>query len=272
MKQVTIQELLTAGAHFGHLTRRWNPKMKKYIFMARNGIHIIDLNKTLELLKAAQQAVSDIVKGGESILYLGTKKQASDIIKAEAERVGMFYVNERWLGGTLTNFSTIKKSIKHMKNLEKKSTDGTYDKLSKKEILGIERELEKLAKVLGGIRDMNRLPGALFIIDTKKEHIAVAEANRLGIPVIGMVDTNADPDDIDYPIPCNDDAFKSIALITQAISEAVGEGQHQAEKQRAEAAEAQAAAARASDDEADDEEPREKVGAPVEEEESTVAE
>ncbi len=221
MQDVTINDLLAAGAHFGHLTRRWNPKMQKYIFMERNGIHIIDLKKTLELLKKAQQVVIDIVRDGESILFVGTKNQARDIIKVEAERCGMFYVTERWLGGTLTNFATIKKSIKRMKNLQKMATDGTYDKLTKKEILNRERELAKLTKVLGGIQDMNRLPGALFVVDTKKEYIAVAEANRLGIPVIGMVDTNADPTVVDYPIPCNDDAFKSIALITRAISDAV---------------------------------------------------
>lgn len=241
MKEVTLQDLLAAGAHFGHLTRRWNPKMREYIFMERNGIHIIDLNKTLENLKTAQQAVVDLVSGGESILFVGTKKQASEIVRAEAERVNQFYVAERWLGGTLTNFSTIKKSIKRMKNLEKMATDGTYDKLSKKEILSIERELEKLMKVLGGIRDMARLPGALFVVDTKKEYIAVAEANRLGIPVIGMVDTNSDPTPIDYPIPCNDDAFKSIALITRAIADAVAEGQSQAARESEEAAETEQA-------------------------------
>ncbi|MFQ5628550.1 MAG: 30S ribosomal protein S2, partial [bacterium] len=224
MSKVTLQDLLAAGAHFGHLTRRWNPKMKPYIFMERNGIHIIDLNKTLEYLKHAQGAVMEIVRGGESILFVGTKKQASEFVRSQAERVEMYFVTERWLGGTLTNFSTIKKSIKRMKNLEKLSTDGTYEKLTKKEILSIERDLEKLVKVLGGIRDMNRLPGAMFIVDTKKEHIAVAEAKRLGIPIIGMVDTNTDPDAIDHPIPCNDDAFKSIALITRAIADAIAEG------------------------------------------------
>lgn len=225
MKEVALQELLAAGAHFGHLTRRWNPKMKKYIFVERNGIHIFDLKKTVELIKAAQNAIADIIRNGDQVLFLGTKKQARDIIKSEAERCNMFYVNERWLGGTLTNFSTIKKSIKRMKNLEKMSTDGTYDKITKKEILMIERELEKLGKVFGGIRDMNRLPGAIYVVDIKKEAIAAAEAYRLGIPIIAMVDTNADPDIIDYPIPSNDDAFKSIALITHAITDAVLEGQ-----------------------------------------------
>ena len=232
MSKVTLQDLLAAGSHFGHLTRRWNPKMKKYIFMERNGIHIIDLNKTLEHLKAAQELVRD----GDSILFVGTKKQASDFVQAQAERVEMYYVTERWLGGTLTNFSTIKKSIKRMKNLEKLSTDGTYDKLSKKEILSIERELEKLSKVLGGIRDMTRLPGALFIVDTKKEHIAVAEARRLGIPIIGMVDTNCDPDVVDFPIPCNDDAFKSIAVVAKAVADSIAEANSQRSRQAEEAA------------------------------------
>jgi small subunit ribosomal protein S2 len=237
MKEISINDLLASGAHFGHLTRRWNPKMRKYIFMERNGIHIIDLKKTAEMLKAAQQAVIEIVRNGDSILFVGTKKQARDIIRVEAERCNMFYVTERWLGGTLTNFATIKKSIRRMKNLEKKSTDGTYDKITKKEILMIERELEKLNKVLGGIRDMNRLPGALFIVDTKREAIAVAEARRLDIPIIGMVDTNADPTVIDYPIPCNDDAFKSIALIAHAIADAVLEARSGVAEQQGEAAE-----------------------------------
>jgi small subunit ribosomal protein S2 len=227
MSKVKLQDLLAAGAHFGHLTRRWNPKMREYIFMERNGIHIIDLNKTLERLEHAQKAMMEVVHNGNSVLFVGTKKQASEFVRAQAERVNMYFVTDRWLGGTLTNFSTIKKSIKRMKNLEKLSTDGTYEKLTKKEILSIERDLDKLVKVLGGIRDMARLPGAMFIVDTKKEHIAVAEAKRLGIPIFGMVDTNTDPDPIDYPIPCNDDAFKSIALITRAIADAIAEGQSQ---------------------------------------------
>jgi len=238
---VTLQDLLVAGAHFGHLTRRWNPKMKPYIFMERNGIYIIDLKKTLLCLDRALHAATDIVKSGEKILFVGTKKQAKDIIKGEAERCQMFYVNERWLGGMLTNFATIKKSIKRLKNLEKKATDGTYDKITKKEILRIERERDKLEKVLGGIREMNRLPGALYVVDTKKEAIAVKEASRLGIPIIGLVDTNSDPDLIDYPIPGNDDALKSISLITHAVADAVLEGLREAaaieEKAREEEAE-----------------------------------
>ena len=221
MPEITLQQLLMSGAHFGHLTRRWNPKMKPYIFMERSGIYIIDLNKTLSGLMTASEAIAKIVANGEQVLMLGTKKQAKDIIRIEAERCGMPFVAERWLGGMLTNFSTIKKSIKHLKNLEKMSVDGTYDSLTKKEILGIERKKEKLEKSLGGIKDMNRIPGGIFIIDSKKEAIAVAEANKLGVPVFAMLDTNCDPDPIDYPIPANDDAFKSISLITHTIADAI---------------------------------------------------
>lgn len=221
MPEITLQQLLMAGAHFGHLKRRWNPKMKPYIFMERSGIYIIDLNKTLACLLEACKVISQIVQRGEAILFVGTKKQARDIIKVEAERCGMPYVTERWMGGTLTNFSTIKKSIKHLKNLEKMATDGTYDHLLKKEILAIEREKEKLERSLGGIKEMSHLPGGLFVVDTKKEAIAVAEANRLLIPVFGIVDTNCDPDPIDYPIPANDDAFKSISLIVHTIADAI---------------------------------------------------
>jgi small subunit ribosomal protein S2 len=224
MAETTIQDLLLAGSHFGHLTRRWNPKMKRYIFMERNGIHIIDLKKTMECLATAREAVRKVVSEGGTILFVGTKKQAKDIIKLEAERCGMPYVSERWLGGLLTNFVTIKKSIKRLKNLEKKATDGTYDKVTKKEILTIEREKEKLEKVLGGIRDMNHLPSVLYIVDAKKEAIAVQEATRLNVPTVCIADTNADPDLVDYPIPSNDDAFKAISLITHAIAEAVIEG------------------------------------------------
>ncbi len=221
MPEITLQQLLMAGAHFGHLKRRWNPKMKPYIFMERSGIYIIDLNKTLTCLLEACKVISQIVQKGEAILFVGTKKQARDIIKVEAERCGMPYVTERWMGGTLTNFSTIKKSIKHLKNLEKMATDGTYDHLLKKEILAIEREKEKLERSLGGIKEMSHLPGGLFVVDTKKEAIAVAEANRLLIPVFGIVDTNSDPDPIDYPIPANDDAFKSISLIVHTVADAI---------------------------------------------------
>lgn len=221
---VSIQQLLLAGCHFGHLTRRWNPKMKQYIFMERNGIHIIDLKKTLSCLQSATDEIANIVRKGGVVMLVGTKRQARDVIKVEAERCGMPYVSERWLGGTLTNFITIRKSIKRLKNLEKKATDGTYDKLSKKEILSIEREKEKLDRVLGGIRDMNGLPSAIFLVDAKKEAIALHEAKRLNVPVFAMLDTNADPDLIDYPIPSNDDAFKAINLITHTIADAIIEG------------------------------------------------
>ncbi len=240
MAEVKIQDLLLAGCHFGHLTRRWNPKMKSFIFMERNGIHIIDLKKTLVNLNTARDAVGDIVRKGGEILFVGTKKQAKDIIKVEAERCGMPYVTERWLGGTLTNFITVKKSVKRLKNLEKKATDGTYDKLSKKEILQIEREKEKLNRVLGGIRDMNHIPSAMFVIDAKKEAIAVREANRLNVPVFAVIDTNTDPDPIDYVIPCNDDAFKAINLVTHALADAAIDGRTgQQENEAAEQAQVQ---------------------------------
>jgi len=230
MPEIMLEQLLMAGAHFGHLTRKWNPKMKPYIFMERSGIHIIDLKKTLELLQKSFDEVKKIVQRGEKILFVGTKKQARDIIRAEAERCGMFYVTNRWLGGTLTNFSTIKKSIKHLKNLEKMSMDGTYEKLTKKEVLRLERRREKMEEVLGGFKEMNVLPGALYVVDPKKEAIAVSEANKLGIPVFAMIDTNCDPDPIDFLIPANDDAFKSIGLITHAFVDAILEGLSEAER------------------------------------------
>jgi small subunit ribosomal protein S2 len=222
---VTLQDLLMAGTHFGHLTRRWNPKMKKFIFMEKNDIYIIDIKKTLAMLEYTCEEVAKIVRSGEKVLFVGTKKQAKDIIRIEAERCGQFFVNERWLGGTLTNFITVKRSIKRLKNLEKMATDGTYEKLTKKEILRIEREKEKLVKVLGGIKEMVKLPGAVFVVDVKKEAIAVQEADRLNIPIIGLIDTNSDPDLIDFPIPGNDDAFKSINLITRSIADAIIEAQ-----------------------------------------------
>ena len=235
MIKIGLKDMLLAGTHFGHLTRRWNPKMRKYIFMERNGIYIIDLKKTLIGLQRACEEVIRVVKSGEKVLFVGTKKQARDIIRAEAERCNMFYVNERWLGGTLTNFTTVKKSIKRLKNYEKMATDGTYDKLTKKEILQIEREKEKLDRVLGGFKDMNKLPGLMFVVDPKKEAIAVREADRLDIPIVALIDTNGDPDLIDFPIPGNDDAFKSINLITRTIADAVLEGTNQQQIQEAEA-------------------------------------
>jgi small subunit ribosomal protein S2 len=224
MPQIELAELLNAGSHFGHLTRRWNPKMKPYIFMERNGIHIIDLKKTVQLLEEASNAVSSIVSEGRRILFVGTKKQAQQIIQEEAQRCAQFYVAQRWLGGMLTNFTTIRKSVKRLNNIEKMETDGTYDKITKKEILFLDREKTKLQDVLSGVVEMTRLPGALFVIDIKKEEIAVKEAKKLGIPVVAIVDTNCDPSYVDYPIPANDDAIKSIQVITKVIADAVIEG------------------------------------------------
>ncbi|HID40163.1 MAG TPA: 30S ribosomal protein S2, partial [Calditrichaeota bacterium] len=221
MPALTLEQLLSAGTHFGHLTRRWNPKMRDYIFMQKDGIHIIDLKKTQTAMDKALEVVRQVVGEGYEVLFVGTKVQAKDIIASEAKRCGMFFVSNRWLGGMLTNFSTIRKSIKHYKNLVKMSTDGTYDKISKKERLMIEREKEKLFKVLGGIEEMKRLPGLVFIVDTKKEHIAVKESRKMNIPIIAMVDTNSDPTLIDYPIPANDDAAKSISLITSKIADTI---------------------------------------------------
>jgi len=229
---VSIEDLLLSGAHFGHLTRRWNPKMKRYIFMERNGIHIIDLKKTHELLTEALNQVSRVISEGRTILFVGTKKQAKEVIKNEAGRSSMPYVTERWLGGMLTNFVTIRKSIKRYNNIVKMETDGTIENYQKKERLMISREKEKLEKVLGGIVPMNKLPGAIYLIDVKKEHIAVEEARKLGIPIFAIVDTNCDPDLIDYPIPANDDAVKSIELITRAIAESIIDTKHQVEVKR----------------------------------------
>ncbi len=228
MPRVEVAELLAAGCHFGHLTRRWNPKMKPYIFMERNGIHIIDLMKTRDLLDEACNAIANLVADGKRVLFVGTKKQASEIIKAEALRCGQFYVDQRWLGGCLTNFTTIRKSVKRLTNIEKMETDGTFDKITKKEALFLTREKEKLSSVLSGVVDMTRLPGALYVVDVKKEAIAVKEANRLGIPVFAIVDTNCSPEGIDYIIPANDDAMKSIQIITKAIADAVLEGKERA--------------------------------------------
>jgi small subunit ribosomal protein S2 len=227
---ITMKQLLEAGVHFGHQTRRWNPKMKPYIFGARNGIYIIDLQKTVTLARNAFRFVSDAVARGGTVLFVGTKKQAQDAVRAEATRSGMFHVTNRWLGGSLTNFKTIKTGIERLKTIEKMAADGTYERLPKKEIASLEREREKLEKNLGGIKELSRLPAALFVVDTKKEHIAVHEANRLGIPVVAVVDTNCDPEGIDYVIPGNDDAIRSINLFTSKIAEACIEGKarHQA--------------------------------------------
>ena len=219
-----IKKLLEAGVHFGHQSRRWNPKMKKYIFMERNGIHILDLKKTQQLLDESANALSNVVAEGKKVLFVGTKKQAKEVVEAEAKRGGQFYACDRWLGGMLTNFATIRKSVKRYTNIEKMETDGTFDKITKKEILFLTREKIKLQQTLSGVVEMTRLPGALFVVDVKKEKIAVQEANRLGIPVFAIVDTNCDPDGIDYIIPANDDALKSVQLICRAITDAIIEG------------------------------------------------
>jgi len=221
---ITMKQLLEAGVHFGHQTKRWNPKMKPYIFGARNGIYIIDLQKTVGLARSAFRFVSDSVAKGGTVLFVGTKKQAQDAIREEASRSGMYYVTNRWLGGTLTNFKTVKTGIDRLKTIEKMASDGTFERLPKKEVASLGRELEKLDKNLGGIKDMSRLPAALFVIDTKKEYIAVHEANRLGIPVVAVVDTNCDPEGIDFTIPGNDDAIRSIRLFTSKVAEACIEG------------------------------------------------
>ncbi|MFU8859373.1 MAG: 30S ribosomal protein S2 [Cyclonatronaceae bacterium] len=220
----SVEELLKAGAHFGHLTRRWNPKMREFIFMQRNGIHILDLNKTHKHLQEALDAVGRISREGKKILFVGTKKQAQEIVKTEALRAGMPYVTHRWLGGMLTNFSTIRKSISRMEEISTMQTDGTYENITKKERLMLDREKEKLEKVLAGISGMSRMPGALFIVDIVKEDIAIQEALKLNIPIIALVDSNCDPDVPDYIIPCNDDAAKTIHLIAANIADAVIEG------------------------------------------------
>jgi len=224
MSQITMKQLLEAGVHFGHQTRRWDPKMKPYIFGARNGIYIIDLQKTVRYFKSAYGFLRQTVQHGDKVLFVGTKKQAQEAILEEAARAGQFYVNNRWLGGMLTNFSTIKRSIDRLKKIETMAQDGTYDLITKKEALQLERERAKLEKSLGGIKGMNRLPGAIFVIDPKKENIAVKEARKLGIPVVAIVDTNCDPEEIDYIIPGNDDAIRAIRLFAQKMADACIEG------------------------------------------------
>ncbi len=224
MATIAMRDMLEAGAHFGHQTRRWNPKMKPFIFGARNGIYIIDLQQTTGLFDRAYEKAANLVARGEKILFIGTKKQAQDIVAEEAKRSGQFYINNRWLGGMLTNFKTIKQGIDRLRALEKMTSDGTFERLPKKEVVQLTRELQKLEKNLAGIRDMNKLPGAIFVIDPKREHIAVDEARRLGIPIIALVDTNCDPEGIDYVIPANDDAIRSIKLFTGRMSDACTEG------------------------------------------------
>ena len=224
MSVISMKQLLEAGVHFGHQTRRWNPKMAPYIFTERNGIYIIDLQKTVKKVDEAYDFLRSVAEEGKSILFVGTKKQAQEAVKEEALKSGMFYVNERWLGGMMTNFATIRKSINRLKELEAMEEDGTFEVLSKKEVLALKREQEKLEKSLGGIKDMEELPGALFIVDPRKERIAVAEAKKLNIPIVAIVDTNCDPDEIDYVIPGNDDAIRAVKLLTSRMADAVIEG------------------------------------------------
>ncbi len=229
---VTIKSLLEAGVHFGHQTNRWNPKMKRYIFGEKNGIYIIDLQITLQLFQKAYEFARDAVAGGESVLFVGTKRQAMDIVEEEANRCGMYYVNQRWLGGMLTNFQTLRRSIAQLKKLEAAETDGTYERLKKKEIVRMKKEQAKLEKYLSGIKGMNTIPGCIYILDTRIQHITVKEANRLGIPVIAIVDTNCDPDGVDYPIPGNDDAIRSLKLFTSQIADACVEGMELRQKRQ----------------------------------------
>src|SRR3989339_27153 len=236
MPRVELDALLQSGAHFGHITRRWNPKMKPYIFMERNGIHIIDLKKTQEMLDSTCNAIANIVAQGRKPLFVATKQQAKEVVREEATRCGAFYVTERWLGGMLTNFTTIRKSVKRLTNIEKMESDGTFEKITKKERLFLDREREKLQGVLAGVVEMSRLPGLVFVVDTKKEAIAVKEAHRLGIPVAAIVDTNTDPEQIDFPVPANDDALKAVQLITRTVADAVLEGSQRAASVRAEQA------------------------------------
>ena len=221
MSVISMKQLLEAGVHFGHQTRRWNPKMAEYIYTERNGIYIIDLQKSVGMVDTAYNAVKDIVANGGDILFVGTKKQAQDSIKTEAERCGMYYVNERWLGGMLTNLKTIQTRIKRLKEIEAMSEDGTFDVLPKKEVIGLKKEWEKLEKNLGGIKEMKKIPDAIFVVDPKKERICIQEAHTLGIPLIGIADTNCDPEELDYVIPGNDDAIRAVKLIVSTMADAV---------------------------------------------------
>ena len=239
MAVVSMKQLLEAGVHFGHQTRRWNPKMAEYIYMERNGIYIIDLQKTVKKLEEAYAFVRTVAENGQSVLFVGTKKQAQDAVKEEAERVGQFYVNARWLGGMLTNFKTMRTRVDRLAQLKKMQEDGTFDMLPKKEVIKLLHEMEKLEKYLGGVKEMKRLPGALFVVDPRKEHNAIAEARKLHIPIVAIVDTNCDPDEVDYVIPGNDDAIRAIRLISATMANAVVEGRQgeDAEAETAEAAE-----------------------------------
>jgi small subunit ribosomal protein S2 len=229
---IELKDLLEAGVHFGHQTKRWNPKMKPFIFTARNGIYIIDLRKTLLSLNAACRKAREVAAEGKPILFVGTKKQAKGVIATESQRCNQFYVIERWMGGMLTNFTTIRQSIKRLRDMERMREDGTFEKIKKKERLKIDKEIEKLELVLGGIKDMGRLPGLVYVVDARKEQIAVSEARKLGIPIIGIVDTNCDPDPIDFPVAGNDDAIKSISLLTHEVSAAIIDGMSAYQKER----------------------------------------
>ncbi|WP_077309528.1 30S ribosomal protein S2 [Terribacillus halophilus] len=243
MSVISMKQLLEAGVHFGHQTRRWNPKMKKYIFTERNGIYIIDLQKTVKKVDEAYNYVKELAADGGTILFVGTKKQAQESVKEEAIRSGQYFVNQRWLGGTLTNFQTIRKRINRLKSIERMEEDGTFEVLPKKEVVGLLKEKERLVKFLGGIKDMERIPDALFVIDPRKERIAIAEAHKLNIPIIGIVDTNCDPDEIDYVIPANDDAIRAVKLLTSKMADAILESKQgeELEEQEAPAAEEEAA-------------------------------
>ncbi|MDU0464094.1 30S ribosomal protein S2 [Staphylococcus chromogenes] len=225
MAVISMKQLLEAGVHFGHQTRRWNPKMKKYIFTERNGIYIIDLQKTVKKVEEAYNFIKQVSEEGGKVLFVGTKKQAQESVKAEAERAGHFYVNQRWLGGILTNYKTISKRVKRISEIEKMEEDGTFDVLPKKEVVELKKEYDRLIKFLGGIRDMKSMPQALFVVDPRKERNAIAEARKLNIPIVGIVDTNCDPDEIDYVIPANDDAIRAVKLLTGKMADAILEGQ-----------------------------------------------
>ena len=241
MAVVTMKQLLEAGVHFGHQTRRWNPKMAEYIYLERNGIYIIDLQKTAKKLEEAYAFVRQLAENGQSILFVGTKKQAHDAVAEEASRVGQYYVNARWLGGMLTNFKTMRTRVDRLNQLKRMAEDGTFDMLPKKEVMKLMGEQAKLEKYLGGVKDMKKLPGALFVIDPRKEHNAIAEARKLHIPIVAIVDTNCDPDEIDYVIPGNDDAIRAIRLISNAMANAVQEGRQGQDAENAEAPVAEAA-------------------------------
>ena len=235
MAVVTMKQLLEAGVHFGHQTRRWNPKMAEYIYMERNGIYIIDLQKTVKKLEEAYSFVRSLAENGQSLLFVGTKKQAQDAVREEASRVGQYYVNARWLGGMLTNFKTMRTRVDRLNQLKRMAEDGTFDMLPKKEVIKLMKEQEKLEKYLGGVKEMKRLPGALFVIDPRKEHNAIAEARKLHIPIVAIVDTNCDPDEIDYVIPGNDDAIRAIRLISSTMANAIQEGRQGQDAEVAEA-------------------------------------